>query len=140
MVVAHCVGGLAVHIALMGGHVSATHIASMSCTNSSMFFKLNDSSMFKLWLSLVPLLSLSLSLSLSRSLYIYIYIYTELDRHKVATLCWDRSEKQSVLSSERQEVGMSKNDDNVKIANILDACLVVLILFFLSLCLNMLSQ
>jgi len=31
---------------------------------------------------------------------------------------------------------MSKNDDNVKIANILDACLVVLILFFLSLCLK----
>ncbi|XP_059462770.1 uncharacterized protein LOC132191696 [Corylus avellana] len=54
-VVAHCVGGLAIHIALMGGHVSATHIASLSCTNSSMFFKLNASSMFKMWLPLVPL-------------------------------------------------------------------------------------
>jgi poly(3-hydroxyalkanoate) synthetase len=61
-VVAHCVGGLAIHIALMGGHVSATHIASLSCTNSSMFFKLNASSMFKMWLPLVPVLSLSLSL------------------------------------------------------------------------------
>ncbi|KAJ0088491.1 hypothetical protein Patl1_32629 [Pistacia atlantica] len=40
-VVAHCVGGLAVHMALLGGHVSSTHIASLSCTNSSMFFKLN---------------------------------------------------------------------------------------------------
>ncbi|KAG2683001.1 hypothetical protein I3760_10G011700 [Carya illinoinensis] len=54
-VVAHCVGGLAVHIALMGGHVSSAHIASLSCTSSSMFFKLNASSMFKMWLPLIPL-------------------------------------------------------------------------------------
>ncbi|KAJ4705296.1 Long-chain-alcohol oxidase FAO4B [Melia azedarach] len=53
-VVAHCAGGLAVHIALMGGHVSATHIASLSCTNSSMFFKLNALPAFKMWLPLVP--------------------------------------------------------------------------------------
>ncbi|CAK9174906.1 unnamed protein product [Ilex paraguariensis] len=39
-VIAHCVGGLSIHIALMGGHVSASQIASLSCTNSSMFFKL----------------------------------------------------------------------------------------------------
>ncbi|KAK9985864.1 hypothetical protein SO802_030815 [Lithocarpus litseifolius] len=53
-VVAHCVGGLAIHVALMGGHLSATHIASLSCTNSLMFFKLNPLSMFKMWLPLVP--------------------------------------------------------------------------------------
>ncbi|KAF9680858.1 hypothetical protein SADUNF_Sadunf06G0165300 [Salix dunnii] len=54
-VVAHCVGGLAIHIALMGGHVSATHIASLSCTNSSMFFKLTALATIKKWLPLVPL-------------------------------------------------------------------------------------
>ncbi|XP_024186518.1 uncharacterized protein LOC112191406 [Rosa chinensis] len=54
-VVAHCVGGSAIHIAIMGGHVSATHIASLSCTNSSMFFKLNAMSTFKMWLPLIPL-------------------------------------------------------------------------------------
>ncbi|GMY25282.1 Long-chain-alcohol oxidase FAO4B [Fagus crenata] len=54
-VVAHCAGGLAIHVALMGGHVSATHIASLSCTNSSMFFKLNPLSLFKMWLPLIPL-------------------------------------------------------------------------------------
>ncbi|XP_021622108.2 uncharacterized protein LOC110622057 isoform X2 [Manihot esculenta] len=53
-VVAHCVGGLAIHIALMGGHVSATHIASLSCTNSSMFFKLTTLARFKMWLPIIP--------------------------------------------------------------------------------------
>lgn len=52
--VGHCVGGLAIHVALMGGHLSATHIASLSCTNSSMFIKLNPLSMFKMWLPLIP--------------------------------------------------------------------------------------
>ncbi|XP_011004208.1 PREDICTED: uncharacterized protein LOC105110751 isoform X2 [Populus euphratica] len=54
-VVAHCVGGLAIHIALMGGHVSATHIASLSCTNSSMFFRLTALATIKMWLPLVPI-------------------------------------------------------------------------------------
>lgn len=54
-VVGHCVGGLAVHIALMGGHVSCNKIASLSCTNSSMFFKLNAFSMVKMWLPLIPM-------------------------------------------------------------------------------------
>ncbi|KAJ9181364.1 hypothetical protein P3X46_009501 [Hevea brasiliensis] len=53
-VIAHCVGGLAIHIALMGGHVSAAHIASLSCTNSSMFFKLITLARIKMWLPLVP--------------------------------------------------------------------------------------
>ncbi|XP_031254887.1 uncharacterized protein LOC116112914 [Pistacia vera] len=40
-VVAHCVGGLAVHMALLGGHVSSTHLASLfaqtlQCSSSSM--------------------------------------------------------------------------------------------------------
>ncbi|XP_068658121.1 uncharacterized protein [Aristolochia californica] len=54
-VVAHCVGGLAIHIALMGGHISSTQIASLSCTNSSMFFKLTTSSLLKMRLPLIPL-------------------------------------------------------------------------------------
>ncbi|KAL7096577.1 hypothetical protein ACP275_10G087000 [Erythranthe tilingii] len=54
-VVAHCVGGLAVHISLMGGHISAKHIASLSCTNSSMFFKLTASSSLKMRLPLVQM-------------------------------------------------------------------------------------
>lgn len=54
-VVGHCVGGLAIHMALMGGYVSAAQIASLSCTNSSMFFKLNLFSRFKMWLPLVHL-------------------------------------------------------------------------------------
>ncbi|KAI3749921.1 hypothetical protein L2E82_20542 [Cichorium intybus] len=53
-VVAHCVGGLAIHMAIMGGHVSAARIASLSCTNSSMFFKLTPYSTFKMWLPLLP--------------------------------------------------------------------------------------
>ncbi|KAK4833807.1 hypothetical protein QYF36_011708 [Acer negundo] len=53
-VVAHCVGGLAIHMALLGGHVSATCIASLSCTNSSMYFKLNALPMLKMWLPVVP--------------------------------------------------------------------------------------
>lgn len=53
-VVAHCVGGLAIHISIMGGHVSSKHIASLSCTNSSMFFKLTASSSIKMWLPLIP--------------------------------------------------------------------------------------
>ncbi|KAG9459072.1 hypothetical protein H6P81_003580 [Aristolochia fimbriata] len=54
-VVAHCVGGLAIHIALMGGHISSTQIASLSCTNSSMFFTLTTSALVKMRLPLIPL-------------------------------------------------------------------------------------
>ncbi|XP_024187001.1 uncharacterized protein LOC112191810 isoform X1 [Rosa chinensis] len=54
-VVAHCVGGLSMHIAVMGGHVSATHVASLSCTNSSMFFNLNAFARVKMWLPLIPI-------------------------------------------------------------------------------------
>ncbi|XP_026439523.1 uncharacterized protein LOC113338294 isoform X1 [Papaver somniferum] len=54
-VVAHCAGGLAIHIALMGGYVSASHIASLCCTNSSMFFKLTISSLVKMRLPLIPI-------------------------------------------------------------------------------------
>lgn len=53
-VVAHCAGGLAIHIAIMGGHVSPSQIASLSCTNSSMFFKLTALASFKMWLPLLP--------------------------------------------------------------------------------------
>ncbi|KAF8397919.1 hypothetical protein HHK36_016844 [Tetracentron sinense] len=68
-VIAHCVGGLAIHIALMGGHVSATNIASLSCNNSSMFFKLTVSSIVKMRLPLIPVSSfISLSLSCSHTL------------------------------------------------------------------------
>ncbi|KAH1123147.1 hypothetical protein J1N35_006307 [Gossypium stocksii] len=58
-VVAHCVGGLAIHIAVMGGHVSPTQIASLCCTNSSMFFKLSTLATVKMWL---PLVSISMAL------------------------------------------------------------------------------
>ncbi|KAL6005319.1 hypothetical protein ACLOJK_005884 [Asimina triloba] len=54
-VVAHCVGGLQIHIAIMGGHISSTRIASLSCTNSSMFFKLNNASLFKASLPFLPI-------------------------------------------------------------------------------------
>ncbi|XWS66640.1 hypothetical protein CRYUN_Cryun05aG0217700 [Craigia yunnanensis] len=54
-VVAHCVGGLSIHIALMGGYISATQIASLCCTNSSMFFKLSTLATIKMWLPLVPM-------------------------------------------------------------------------------------
>ncbi|KAL0543664.1 hypothetical protein IC582_018765 [Cucumis melo] len=54
-VVAHCVGGLASHISLMGGHVSSSCVASLSCTNSSMFFVLTLLSMVKMWLPVVPI-------------------------------------------------------------------------------------
>ncbi|GMI65940.1 hypothetical protein HRI_000263300 [Hibiscus trionum] len=54
-VVAHCVGGLSIHIALLGGHVSPTRIASLCCTNSSMFFKLTTLATVKMWLPLVPI-------------------------------------------------------------------------------------
>ncbi|CAM8968767.1 unnamed protein product [Rhodiola kirilowii] len=54
-IVAHCVGGLASHIALMGGYVSASSIASLTCTNSSMFFNLTTSARVKMWLPLIPI-------------------------------------------------------------------------------------
>lgn len=53
-IIAHCIGGLAMHISLLGGHISASHIASISCVNSSMFFKLTTSALVKMWLPLVP--------------------------------------------------------------------------------------
>ncbi|KAG8504060.1 hypothetical protein CXB51_002373 [Gossypium anomalum] len=59
-VVAHRVGGLAIHIAVMGGHVSPTQIASLCCTNSSMFFKLSTLATVKMWL---PLVSVSFPLN-----------------------------------------------------------------------------
>lgn len=59
-VVAHCAGGLAIHIAIMGGHVSPSQIASLSCTNSSMFFRVTASASFKMWLPLSPITMLIL--------------------------------------------------------------------------------
>ncbi|KAL4182619.1 hypothetical protein AMTRI_Chr11g151100 [Amborella trichopoda] len=53
--IAHCVGGLALHMSLLGGHVSAAHFASLSCTNTSMFFKIITSSLVKMWLPLIPM-------------------------------------------------------------------------------------
>ncbi|KAL6005322.1 hypothetical protein ACLOJK_005887 [Asimina triloba] len=53
--VAHCVGGLQTHIALMGGHISATQIASVSCTSSSMFFRVTKSALFKMYIPLIPI-------------------------------------------------------------------------------------
>ncbi|KAE8718977.1 hypothetical protein F3Y22_tig00109983pilonHSYRG00056 [Hibiscus syriacus] len=58
-VVAHCVGGLSIHIALLGGHISPTQIASLCCTNSSMFFKVTTLATVKMWLPLV-LISMAL--------------------------------------------------------------------------------
>ncbi|KAJ8760923.1 hypothetical protein K2173_021961 [Erythroxylum novogranatense] len=46
---------LSIHMALLGGHVSTTHVSSLSCIKSSMFFKLNAFSSIKMWLPLVPL-------------------------------------------------------------------------------------
>ncbi|WCJ34276.1 Long-chain-alcohol oxidase FAO1 [Euphorbia peplus] len=54
-VIAHCVGGLAFHIAIMGGYVKASSIASLTCTNSSMFFKLTTLPRVKMWLPLIPI-------------------------------------------------------------------------------------
>ncbi|XP_039039790.1 uncharacterized protein LOC120177874 [Hibiscus syriacus] len=54
-VVAHCVGGLSIHIALLGGHISPTQIASLCCTNSSMFFKVTTLATVKMWLPLIPI-------------------------------------------------------------------------------------
>ncbi|XP_039121514.1 uncharacterized protein LOC120258220 isoform X1 [Dioscorea cayenensis subsp. rotundata] len=54
-VIAHCVGGLAINIALLGGYVSAAHVASLSCINSSMFFKLTTSALLKMRLPLIPI-------------------------------------------------------------------------------------
>ncbi|EPS60968.1 hypothetical protein M569_13832, partial [Genlisea aurea] len=54
-VIGHCVGGLALHIGLMGGHVSTKRIASLTCSNSSMFYKLTTSSLVKLWVPLLPI-------------------------------------------------------------------------------------
>ncbi|RWR72004.1 Glucose-methanol-choline oxidoreductase [Cinnamomum micranthum f. kanehirae] len=52
-VIAHCAGGLSIHMALMGGHISPVNIASLSCTNSSMYFKLTKLNLVKLTLPLI---------------------------------------------------------------------------------------
>ncbi|KAH9307741.1 hypothetical protein KI387_035652, partial [Taxus chinensis] len=54
-VIAHCVGGLAIHMSLLGGYISATNVASLVCTNSSMFFKVTTSAFIKLMLPLIPI-------------------------------------------------------------------------------------
>ncbi|XP_057857842.2 uncharacterized protein LOC131066953 [Cryptomeria japonica] len=54
-VIAHCVGGLAIHMALLGGYISAHNVASLVCTNSSMFFKVTTSAFIKLMLPLMPI-------------------------------------------------------------------------------------
>ncbi|KAJ8639856.1 hypothetical protein MRB53_016550 [Persea americana] len=58
-VIAHCVGGVSVHISLLGGHIYASDIISLSCTNSSMFFKVTPYSLIKMSL---PLLLISMAI------------------------------------------------------------------------------
>ncbi|XXG62726.1 hypothetical protein AAC387_Pa05g1039 [Persea americana] len=55
-VIAHCVGGIAIHISLLGGHISASDIISLSCTNSAMFFKVPPYSLVKMRLPILPIL------------------------------------------------------------------------------------
>lgn len=57
-VIAHCSGGLSIHMALMGGHLFPVNIASLSCTNSSMYFKLTKLNLVKLTLPLINVRSL----------------------------------------------------------------------------------
>ncbi|XP_024526945.1 uncharacterized protein LOC112345107 [Selaginella moellendorffii] len=54
-VIAHCIGGLSIHMSLMGGHIPPSSIASLVCTNSSMFFNLVPSALVKLTLPLIPI-------------------------------------------------------------------------------------
>lgn len=58
-VVAHCVGGLAIHMAILGGFVPASSIASLTCTNSGMFFRVSPLARIKLWLPLIQVYSCS---------------------------------------------------------------------------------
>ncbi|KAH7447450.1 hypothetical protein KP509_01G107600 [Ceratopteris richardii] len=53
-VVAHCIGGLIIHMALLGGYVPVSSVASLTCTNSSMFFDVTKLAMVKLFLPLIP--------------------------------------------------------------------------------------
>lgn len=121
-VVAHCVGGSAIHIAIMGGHVSATHIASLSCTNSSMFFKLNAMSTFKMWLPLIPVSSLLLSLSLTIRICV-IFVEEEIKQKSYSSKKRGIKEKKNtavltltiVMIDEyicRKHVGKMKNTRN----------------------------
>ncbi|KAK6944060.1 Glucose-methanol-choline oxidoreductase, N-terminal [Dillenia turbinata] len=68
-VVAHCAGGMAIHIALMGGFVPAAHIASLSCTNTAMFFKVTALTRVKMWLPLLPISMLILGKDKTLPLY-----------------------------------------------------------------------
>ncbi|KAI5061107.1 hypothetical protein GOP47_0023612 [Adiantum capillus-veneris] len=54
-VVAHCIGGLTIHMALLGGYVPVPSVASLTCTNSSMFFDVTKLAMVKLFLPLIPI-------------------------------------------------------------------------------------
>ncbi|XP_024542909.1 uncharacterized protein LOC112350638 [Selaginella moellendorffii] len=54
-VIAHCIGGLSIHMSLMGGYIPPSSIASLVCTNSSMFFHLVPSALVKLTLPLIPI-------------------------------------------------------------------------------------
>ncbi|MCO5589431.1 hypothetical protein L7F22_043398 [Adiantum nelumboides] len=54
-VVAHCIGGLTIHMALLGGYVPVSSVASLTCTNSSMFFDVTKLALVKLFLPLIPI-------------------------------------------------------------------------------------
>ncbi|KAI5061106.1 hypothetical protein GOP47_0023611 [Adiantum capillus-veneris] len=54
-VVAHCIGGLTIHMALLGGYVPVSSVASLTCTNSSMFFDVTKLAVVKLFLPLIPI-------------------------------------------------------------------------------------
>ncbi|BBN09662.1 cholesterol oxidase [Marchantia polymorpha subsp. ruderalis] len=54
-VIAHCVGGLHIHMAVLGGYVPTSRIASLLCTNTSMFFSVTNLAWAKLILPLMPI-------------------------------------------------------------------------------------
>lgn len=55
-VIAHCVGGLHIHMAVLGGYVPTSRIASLLCTNTSMFFSVTNLAWAKLILPLMPVI------------------------------------------------------------------------------------
>ncbi|XXG62627.1 hypothetical protein AAC387_Pa05g0950 [Persea americana] len=56
-VIAHCVGGVAFHMAILGGHIYASSLASLSCTNSSMFYRVTAHELLKMRLPIIPVLT-----------------------------------------------------------------------------------
>eukprot|EP00270_Netrium_digitus_P013679 TRINITY_DN4573_c0_g1_i1.p1 TRINITY_DN4573_c0_g1~~TRINITY_DN4573_c0_g1_i1.p1 ORF type:complete len:421 (-),score=84.04 TRINITY_DN4573_c0_g1_i1:236-1498(-) len=93
----HCIGGVSIHMTILGGYVPASAVASILCTSSSHFFIVNQLALMK---SVLPLMQISMFILGRRTVVPTVA--------KPAKITW----RQSIISALLQVLPSTQRCDN----------------------------